>query len=606
VFDHSPRARGVGLCLSAVFSALALGLSGQAWATAPYIPDGSEWPTITLNEGQEGAPGLAPLRVPPPRGVNENSIWNMEIVGFNDNQGRTSFDDGWLENQDGRYILYVANGGGKADDPLTGVKGECSGVSLIDVTNPRHPVYLYNLVPTTCAGRSHIAVCSGSLLAQSPTAIANGSLPSEAGHWYLVTHDGSLQHEVWDVSNPSKPFRVSVILSNITTIHHEWWECDTGIAWTIAQLGPSGAPVGSPYKTSIGTAGVAADGWWESSSAQHEYIWNIANPANPVFIRQFGLPGQQPMSAAMQAAQTSCLTAPSSNCYVGVVSPPGGVHELYSAGQIKNRIYVAYGVNENGIDAIYARDKMIYGCTTSGSTGSNPSASANCANQPTQADLFWPMISYFTQNPQNGGHTLVPIYGVPIPEMQENFLGGGPITWDLMINASEDTTNDCFGQTWKNPMIIDITNELTPVPISTPNVGQFPGNFCARGWRFGTHTPNREIYPPYYGRLLIFAMFNAGTQIWDIRDPLNPRRVAYFIQAPNANSQIGCGTYQGNTNYCRAYTYNDMTEVDDRGYLYHMDRSGSGVTILKLTGDALEVVTGQRDRDRDRDDDDNR
>jgi hypothetical protein len=33
--------------------------------------------------------------------------------------------------------------------------------------------------------------------------------------------------------------------------------------------------------------------------------------------------------------------------------------------------------------------------------------------------------------------------------------------------------------------------------------------------------------PAYYGRLLIVAMFNAGLQVWNIRDPYNPRRVAY-------------------------------------------------------------------------------
>jgi hypothetical protein len=41
------------------------------------------------------------------------------------------------------------------------------------------------------------------------------------------------------------------------------------------------------------------------------------------------------------------------------------------------------------------------------------------------------------------------------------------------------------------------------------------------------HEINRQIYPPYYARLLIVAMFNARLQVWDIRAPYNPRRVAY-------------------------------------------------------------------------------
>jgi len=55
------------------------------------------------------------------------------------------------------------------------------------------------------------------------------------------------------------------------------------------------------------------------------------------------------------------------------------------------------------------------------------------------------------------------------------------------------------------------------------------------------HELNRQIYAPFYGRLVIAAMFNAGLQVWDIRDPYNPRRVAYFIQAPNKNTHESCG-----------------------------------------------------------------
>jgi hypothetical protein len=36
-----------------------------------------------------------------------------------------------------------------------------------------------------------------------------------------------------------------------------------------------------------------------------------------------------------------------------------------------------------------------------------------------------------------------------------------------------------------------------------------------------------------------------------------------------------------------------LGEVDDRGYIYNLDRAGSGLTILQLTGDAANVVTGQ-------------
>jgi hypothetical protein len=72
---------------------------------------------------------------------------------------------------------------------------------------------------------------------------------------------------------------------------------------------------------------------------------------------------------------------------------------------------------------------------------------------------------------------------------------------------------------------------------------------------------------------------------------MGPRRVAYFIQAPNQNTQVNCSST--NSSYCRAATFSDLGEVDDRGYVYNMDRAGSRITILKLTGAPAEVVTGE-------------
>ena len=132
--DLRPMARGYGLPLLVTLFGLAFGVNNPAWAQA-YPPDGSDIPTITLNEGQEGAAGLPPLPVPPPNGFDQQSIWNMQVVGFNDNQGRPSSDDGWIENQNGRYIVYMTSTGGSMFNPLTG-QVDNSGTSLIDATDP--------------------------------------------------------------------------------------------------------------------------------------------------------------------------------------------------------------------------------------------------------------------------------------------------------------------------------------------------------------------------------------------------------------------------------------------------------------------------------------
>jgi hypothetical protein len=547
--DLRRMARGVGVALVVAWCGLLFGLSGGA-AAQRYIPDGPDVPVVTLNEDQSGAAGLPPLPVPPPKGWDQQSIWNMKVVGFQDNQGRPSSDDGWIENQNGRYILYMADSPGSAYNPLTR-KAENNGTSLIDVTDPTKPVFVHHIPAPSGGGSTHVAVCGGNTLPHA-----------QKNHWYLLRHDGSTNQEVWDVTDPAAPVRLEVLLSGLIANHHDWWECDTGIAYTISQT-----------KT---------DGWHESGSRQHVYIYDLSDPAKPVFIRQFGLVGQQP--SADIATAKSCYNAPGPNCYEGVTNPPGGVHQVYSAGVKINRVYLPYGVDKNGVFQIVDRQKLLTGCTIS-------TASPDCANRPTQADLLYPQTGYITSNPNQGGHTSVPIFGVPIPPAQQNFLDGKPQKWDLLAVTSEDTTNDCFGQSWKNPVLIDITNDQAPWPIATLDVPQFPGNFCAKGSRFGVHEVNRQIYPPYYGRLLFVAMFNAGLQVWDIRDPYNPRRVAYFIQAPNKNTHASCGNYQGNTKYCRKATFSDLGEVDDRGYIYNMDRAGSGLTILQLTGDASAVAT---------------
>jgi hypothetical protein len=158
-------------------------------------------------------------------------------------------------------------------------------------------------------------------------------------------------------------------------------------------------------------------------------------------------------------------------------------------------------------------------------------------------ELALPANQLHHANPNQGDHTAIPIFGVPIPEAQQNYLGGRPQRWDLMAVTFEDTTNDCLGQPWKNPTLIDITDDRAPWPIATLGVNQFPGNFCAKGSRFGVN----ELYGRYYGRLLIVAMFNAGLQIGDIRDPYNPRRVTYFILVTNQNTHESCGTYRGDS-----------------------------------------------------------
>ena len=144
------------------------------------------------------------------------------------------------------------------------------------------------------------------------------------------------------------------------------------------------------------------------------------------------------------------------------------------------------------------------------------------------------------------------------------------------------------------------TTESAPWPVATFHVPVTPGtgDFCKKGGRFGAHAATEGFYGPYYGKLAIFSWFNAGTRIFDIRDPYGVQEVAYFIPAPNKFTMMFCpdgvshppGDPKINSDCARVIQTNNV-EVDDRGFIYSTDRAGTGLHIIRLTGRAKDAVT---------------
>jgi hypothetical protein len=90
--------------------------------------------------------------------------------------------------------------------------------------------------------------------------------------------------------------------------------------------------------------------------------------------------------------------------------------------------------------------------------------------------------------------------------------------------------------------------------------------------------------------LAIISWFNAGVRVWDIRHPSNPIPVGYFIPEPNENTIANCLVVNGNNVDCKNAIQTNNVELDDRGLIYIADRAGTGMHILRLTGEAREVV----------------
>ena len=141
----------------------------------------------------------------------------MQLMGHHDLQGRSAYQP-VIQEQDGRWIAYIGHHSGRAKNPLTNVV-ETNGTSIVDVTDPAHPVYLHHL--PGASGAQMVQTCQGSVL------------PVGNRKTYLLRSNGHVSHEVWDVTDPTAPTLVSTPLSGGNATHKNWWDCRTGIAYMV-------------------------------------------------------------------------------------------------------------------------------------------------------------------------------------------------------------------------------------------------------------------------------------------------------------------------------------------------------------------------------------
>jgi hypothetical protein len=194
------------------------------------------------------------------------------------------------------------------------------------------------------------------------------------------------------------------------------------------------------------------------------------------------------------------------------------------------------------------------------------------------------------------------------PKSYENFTEFK--TRDIVLLASESTADLCKeAPHWSFVVDVTVENSITappgtalqqnpwqgPMVLSTmsvdPTAGEKyrRGNYCTRGARFGVHSSEENFYNPYYGKLTFIAYFTGGIRVWDIREPQAPVEVAFYVPESNENT-----TPDG-------YMTNNV-EVDNRGFVYAVDRNGAGLDILRVTGKARRVAF-PNDPSRNEDDD---
>ena len=449
---------------------------------------------------------------------------NMRLVGYNDLQGRSSYQP-TLHHYGDRTILFAGHHAGEALNPQTGIV-EKNGYSALDVTDPAKPVFLHHEPPTgeEADGTQHIQVCDGSEL---PNA--------DPGKVYLLRSNGQISQEILDVTDPGIPVFLNTIVTTGHTddgrrnTHKNWWDCATGIAYLLGTV----------------------EGWRVPRVLQ---AFDLSNPEQPRHIRDFALDGMQPGGEGD---------------YDGVV----GVHQPVVVG---NRIYLGYGSGTNGVLQILDRDKFLNG---------DPAAKDPFA--PTAENLLYPQISRLDMPTYWGVHTAKPIYGMDIADYADDSENA---VRDFLVITSEATEFECQ-ETRKAMFLVDITQEDKPLPVSNFQVPEAPGDFCHKGGRFGPHAQQDSFNPDFLKKIVLLSYFNAGVRAVDIRDPFRPTEVGFYIPEPTATSFPACVTRDG-VEQCKTVIQTNNVNVDDRGYIYLLDRHGAGLHILELSGKAREIVYG--------------
>src|SRR5260221_3038779 len=438
---------------------------------------------------------------------------DMELVGSHDLQGRGASQP-VVHKQGDRWVAYVGHHGGVSRNPLSG-KDEPNGTSILDVTDPASPRYLAHIPgepgKDEAGGAQMVRVCDGSELPKG-----------DKGKVYLLRNYGDTAHEIWDVTEPAKPAFLVKVVDKLKGTHKSWWECDTGIAFLVSGV----------------------DGW---RVRRHPQVYDLSDPAKPVFVRNFGLPGHEP----------------------GASGPvPSSLHGPISTGPRGNRVYFAYGANSQAVLQIVDREQLLNG-----------------PKEPTRENLVYPQVSRLDLPPQFGAHTAFPGLGMEIAEFARD---KDARKRDIVVVTGETFRNECQ-EARQMVIFVDVTDETRPVGIASWAVPEKSGDFCSRGGRFGAHSSTQSFAPVYYKRILFLAHFNAGVRALDIRDPFHPVEIAYYIPADTTRTEKRC-VEKGTEERGKAAFLTNKVKFNGSGYIYAVDRANTGMHILRLTGAAQEAM----------------
>src|SRR5260370_27176163 len=133
-----------------------------------------------------------------------------------------------------------------------------------------------------------------------------------------------------------------------------------------------------------------------------------SDPAGPKAILTFGLPGGQPGATGP--------VPPSLHGPISAHEHPNAAGKLARGATaddvIGNRIYLAFGVGDDGVLQILDRKKLLPPSLGGIWTGD--------PDTPSEADLLAPQLARLETSPHQAGHTSMPVFGL-VPSSSQDF-----------------------------------------------------------------------------------------------------------------------------------------------------------------------------------------